>query len=743
MSEARLDFETRSDVDLRTRGAGPYFASPHFRPLILCYAIDDGPIQTWTFGQPCPEDLRLHIEGGGYIRGWNVSFERNCLNVLAERYGWPRPAIDRYRCTAAEAAAMSLPRALADAAEALGLPVQKDKRGYNLIRKFSIPRRPRKDEPPGLYWNEPEDHPEDFAAFIRYCQIDVEVEAAAAARIVPLSDYEHSVYVFSETCNDRGIRIDVKSARAAIALAEKAKAALDREMTLLTGGYVSACSQVARLVEWIRQQGVELTSVAKAEILEVLEYTDLPDNVRKALELRQEAAKTSVAKLQSMLDRANEDGRVRGSFLYCGAGTGRWTSMGVNFANMPRPRKEYEEAKLDTSVLFQAFRRADPDHLTFLYGPKLGRPLHLLSDAVRGFVWAAPGHDLVQADFTSVEGAVIAWSSDEKWKVEAMRAIFADPSLPDLYRQTAAQIMNTTTDVITKKHPLRQSVGKVSELALGFGGGVAAFYSMSRVYGVKLDPLYGPVWETASPEKREKAVRRYERCVRLGKERTDELSREAWLACELIKVGWRENNPAITAGWGLREQAARAAIMEPGAQIEALKFTYLVAHGFLWCRLPSGRCLAYGSPKLRDQVWAERKLDDGSWADAEVTDRKEAEALEMKGLARIKGETTPSITALGVNSVTKKWERFHVYGGLLAENDTQATARDLLVHGMLNCERHGYPIVAHVYDEAIAEMPKGVGSVAEFEAILCDLPEWAAGLPLVAAGWRGKRYRKD
>jgi len=153
--------------------------------------------------------------------------------------------------------------------------------------------------------------------------------------------------------------------------------------------------------------------------------------------------------------------------------------------------------------------------------------------------------------------------------------------------------------------------------------------------------------------------------------------------------------------------------------------------------------MAYGSPKLRDQVWADVLLDDGTWSDAEVMDREAAEKGALKGRVRIKGATSPSISALGVNSMTKKWERSHLYGGLFAENDAMGMERDLLVNGMRKAERAGYPIIAHVYDEMIAEVPRGFGDLATFEKLICELPAWADGLPLQAGGWRGKRYRKE
>lgn len=736
MTTIHADVETRSPVDLRTRGAFVYFEHPDMLVLMMAWAIDDGPVQIWTYDQPCPEPLRQAIDAGAEIVAHNAQFETLAFDWLARNRGWPKPAYDRYRCTAAMAAAMGLPRALGDLAVALNLDVQKDKEGMRLIRKFSVPRRDGG-------WNEPKDHPDDFEKFKLYCIRDVETEMAAEKRLFPLSDHEQQVWLLDQEINRRGIRIDTISARAAIKLAEKAKTVLDREMRLTTGGYVTKCSEPGKLVEWVASQGVEITSAAKAEITDLLACDDLPGNVRRALEIRQEAAKTSVSKLNAMLARASSDGRVRGSFMYHGASTGRWSNTGVNFANMPRPRRIYEDEHPRTDILFKAIRHEDPALLTYLYGSELGRPLHLLSDVIRGFVWSAPEHDLVQADYSSIEGAVIAWLAGEDWKVRAMHEIKADPTLPDMYRRAAAQIMNTTTDIITKKHPLRQSVGKVSELALGFGGGVSAFYSMSRNYGVNLDSLFAPVWEVADEERREKATRRYESLAKRGKGQTDVLSREAWIACELIKLGWRATNPAITASWRELENAIRMAIENPGERFTASRCTYLVSHGFLWCRLPSGRCLAYGSPKLKDQVWVKLELPDGSWSEAEVMDREQAVAAEMKGEATLEGEAAPRITALGVNSVTKKWERFGLYGGLAQENNTQATARCLLVNGMFKAEAAGYRTIATVYDEIIAEVPRGFGSVEHFERIICELPAWADGIPLSASGWRGKRYRKD
>ena len=673
MTHVECDFETRSDIDLKTHGAHVYFESPHAAVLIGSYSIDNGPVKRWERGQPCPTDLREAIKEGAITSAHNCGFEILCFTWLHANAGWPMPRLEQFRCTAATAAAMALPRSLGDLGAALGLDVQKDKEGMRLIRLFSIPRRPKKGEPPGVYWNEPEDFPEDWEKFRSYCDQDVRTEAAADARMISLPDSEQAFWTLTERINHRGIRIDRASAQAALRLADKAKLVLDREMRDVTGGAVTACSQVARLTEWVQAQGVPLGSMAKAEITDLLQADDLPPAVRKALEIRQEAGKTSVSKLKAMLARCSADGRVRGGFIYHQAGTGRTQSVGVNWNNLPRPRREFdterEAGRLRFDVLFRAFRSEDPDALPFLYGDTLGRPLHLVSDAIRGFIWAAPGHDLIQADYSNIEGNVVAWLAGEDWKLAAIREIAADPkNVPDMYRRTAASILGLTTDIVTKKHWARQAIGKPAELGLSYGGGVMAFHTFAKGYDVKLDPLAPAILEQADEERREKAIKRYENQLKRKDHSTTVLSRDAWIACEIIKLGWRAANSAIAKSWRDLEGAVREAVQNPGQIASAARVDYLVRKGFLWARLPSGRCLAYGSPRLKDQVWARVLCDDGSWSEPEVMERDRAEALEIKGLARIEGVTSAKVTCLGVDGATKKWQRFALYGGLIAEN---------------------------------------------------------------------------
>jgi DNA polymerase len=270
---------------------------------------------------------------------------------------------------------------------------------------------------------------------------------------------------------------------------------------------------------------------------------------------------------------------------------------------------------------------------------------------------------------------------------------------------------------------------------------MAANYGMRRA---QLHGLYPNVWGAADEEAREKAVKRWEKNMKSrDRRKTDVLSREAWLACSLIVSGWRASNPATEKAWAALESAMREAVRNPGQKVVALgKVTYLVTQGSLWLRLPSGRPISYPSPKLRDQVWARLKLKDGSWGESEVVEREEAERLELKGDAKIEGKTSAKVTALGWDSTIQRMVRYGLYGGLNMENCALGAESDILRRAMKKCEANNYPIVMHCYDEAVAELPRGQGSVEEMSKLMLDLEPWTAGLPLTCHGEKSFRYKK-
>lgn len=732
------DWETRSVVDIKTAGAHVYAAHESTDALLASFMLTGtkapslerhvalakswtgnggsfNTIHRWKRGEPCPPFVAAYIEAGGEISASNAAFERLIFkHVMTRKHGWPEPRLEQYRCIAVTAAAMGLPRDLDRLGTALGLKTQKDKAGKALMKIHSIPIGFNADGSP--VWHEKCDDPQSLELYHRYCDDDVRAECEAAERLIPLSNSEMKTYWMSERINDRGLRIDVESARAALRLADKAKQGINAELAALTGGKVSAVTQVARLKDWCAAQGLPVTTLGKDDIDDLLHCDDLPPLVERALELRAEGAKPSVDKIAAMLKGVDADGRVRGVYLHHGAGqTGRFSSRRVQAHNMPRYRKEFEDAHLDLAPLFDAIRTGEPAMLEMMYGKSLGRPLHLLSDAVRSFIWAAPGHEMLVADYSSIEGRLAVWAVGEDWKIEAYKALDRGEGF-GIYELNAAGIYGIDVREVGKD---KRQTGKVAELALFYQGGVGALSRMARANKLKLPGVYAAIWAAMDDDSCLKAESRFKERIGKHDATAESLGRDGWIAGELIKVGWRRRHPKTVEAWHDVEDAAIRAVESPGSVQKVFNIAFVVAHGFLWMRLPSGRCLAYGMPEMREveAPWADKTLDP---------------ALREK---------KRGLTVRAIDS-TEKWTRFPIYGGALFNNWIQGMARDILCVGMQNAEAAGLPVVGHTHDEVFCEIPTGSYPVKQFEKLLCDLPEWTAGLPLTAAGFVSKRYRK-
>lgn len=703
--ELHFDVETRSPIDLTKVGAHLYFEHPETDLWCAAYSFGQEEPAIWRPGEPCPERVSAHIRAGGVITAWNAAFERLAFrHVLATRYGWPLPADRQFRCTMTESLGMNMPGKLEKAAPAFGLNIEKDDEGHRLMMRMRRPRKPKKGEElaPGqyLWW----DDAERRARLDAYCKQDVRVEAAIGKLVMRLRPIEQELYFLDMAINDRGVYIDKELCEAAERIVEISSARLDEEMHKVTAGQVSSCSAVVQLCDWLDARGVSTKSVDKEHIEDLLIRDDLPNDCRRALELRQEGSKTSTAKIGAMLRRRQADGRMRGNLQFYGASaTGRWAARGAQLQNLKRPEIIGGKKDEPTPLEEQINTMVDYIHIgsSVLIELVYGRPLTLVSDALRSMICAPEGRILRSSDFSNIEGRGVAWLAGQEDKLDAFRAFDAGTG-PDLYLVAASGIYNVP---IKDAKPHRQ-IGKVAELALGYQGGPRAFAKMAKGYGVRIAQLHGPIWEMAADEHKEAALAGWE-----DRGRKAGMSEEGWLASEVIKLAWRSKNWKIEQLWRDTEAAAIDAMRDPGAVTMAGMVKFRKVGSFLFCLLPSGRGLCYPYPKLREK--------ETPW-----------------------GEMKHQVIYKSIDQFTKKWGDKAAYGGLLVENITQAVARDVMAEAMLRVEKAGYNCVLTVHDEIVVEDDIDFGSMEEFNALMTELPAWAKGFPITAGGWEGVRYRK-
>ena len=674
-----LDFETFSRVKLKTSGLHNYATDESTGVHCMSYGPDPEHIKTWFEGEPFPEDLAAHIAQGGIITAWNAAFELAIWNLCCvKKYGWLPLPIRQVRCSMVRAYAMALPGALDDAAPALGVDQRKDSEGHRIMMQLS---RPKKD---GSMWRR-EDDLDKFLKLYSYNKQDVRTELACLERLMELSPSECALWELDYKINNRGVMCDLASVDKGIAIIQSEQKRLNGEMLRVTGGVVGSCNKVQMLGKWIKSQGVEMDGLAKADVLDALavdtEETDnedgegipMPPAVRRALELRQEAAKSSTAKLIAMREKASPDGRIRNLHQFHAASTGRWAGRGVQVQNLPRWRPDIHQSDID--VMFSMLD--DKEKLDLFYGPSMAA----ISDCIRGMLIAGEGNELVACDFSAIEARALAWLAGQESVLEIFRIH------GKIYEHAASSIYHVPLDEVTKDQRQR---GKVAILALGFGSGVGGFQAMARTYNVKI---------------------------------TDEEADE-------IKKAWRAVNQRIVQYWSDLESAVLGAmkngsVTSAGARGREVKFRK--AGSFLWALLPSGRALCYPYPELRmvTTPWGEDKEQLTFMTVVDQTQKKKAKVL-----------SDPSARG--------RWQRTSTYGGSLAENMTQAIARDLLADAMRAIEAEGLEVCFHVHDEVVVEVERFRAQYAleKMTALMSVAPAWAAGLPLAAEGFHGKRYRK-
>lgn len=757
-----------------------------------------GRYEHWKVQNPNFPGVKLfkHVREGGLIIAWNSFFEWCVWNLIGvPKYGFPPLPIEQTRDTMAKAFAWSLPGGLAKASEALHGESEKDAEGKRIMLKFSQPRNVTANDSRLRYMrNDPENDKEhqDWERLDSYCDQDVRTEANIGAQLPDLSADELEVWKLDQKINARGILIDLPLVESCIKIMKEAKLRAGARLAVLTDGEVLAVSEATKILKSVNgvisrpseydSQGIPFLTrnlpipyLKSLEIPIIIEHLNAYENhlhptIKEILNIRLETGGNAPAKLIAMKYGAADDGRVRGVYQYCGAQrTRRWAGRGIQTQNMPNGGPEIKQCELCNALTgtlcncnskiarlhpvewgIEAVEAVIPSLQTGNYDTVATlwkNPAKAVSGCLRSMLIAAPGYDYISSDYSAIEAVVMACMAGEQWIIDIFRGD------GKLYERTGSKITGDSIETILQHHedtgthhPARK-LGKVASLASQFQGARGAW----RKFGA-----------------------------------------HKFLTDKEIDINvrkWREASPAIVAYWMTLEGAAMEEVRNrygrtyvQRADRSETGVSFQMSGRALYCILPSGDWLTYVDPKIKQT----KKLSRDGWKILELCEiivegpqmtiagltskyRKRQEAEGELGVilapypqlfssirnanfyitGKLRKEITrlyytwgDTLTYMGVG-LNNSWCEIETYGGKLAENVTQATARFILSSAMLRIESAGYPIVMHTHDEIVSEIPEGTGSIEEFESIMSVMPEWASDWPIKAAGgWRGKRYRK-
>lgn len=566
--------------------------SDDFTILLFAYSVDGGEVDVIDLAQGgrIPNDVLALLTNPEVLKcAYNAAFEWYSLS----RYLGISPLLwlSQWRCTMLHGLYCGYTAGLDATGKALGLPQEKQKlqTGKALIRLFCTPHTPTARNPKGRTF--PTDEPEKWALFLAYNRQDVVTEMEIGRRLAPfpVPDFVQKEWELDQRINAAGVALDRELIAGALAIAAQETDALTQEAQKLTN--LENPNSVGQLKEWlIAQTDTDIESLDKETVKEFLQR-DLPQKVRRVLEIRQELGKSSVKKYNAMEHAVCPDGRVRGLLQFYGANrTGRWAGRLVQVQNLPR--NYIEELDYARSLV----KQRDAAGLTLAFGSVQDT----LSQLIRTAFIPAQGHRFVVADFSAIEARVIAWLAGETWRQEVFR------THGKIYEASASAMFSVPIERIKKGNPeyaLRQK-GKIAELALGYGGGKTALISM------------GALKMGLSEEELPDIVQR-----------------------------WRKSNPHIVRLWYALEAAALETVRtggQSGANGILFRMESDIPTGqlFLTATLPSNRKLFYTKPYIGENRFGGESLHylgvnqtNKKWCDLETYGGKLTENI-VQAIAR-------------------------------------------------------------------------------------------------------------
>lgn len=531
-----IDIETYSDVDLISCGVYKYSSSPHFEILLIAYSVDDEEtvcIDVANGEEPPKEFMEMLLDDTVTKTAFNANFERTCFSNYYQHSFRP----EAWRCTAVQAAMLALPLSLEGVGAVLGLDKQKMTEGKELIKYFCSPCKATKSNG-GRTRNLPKDAPEKWRQFKTYCIRDVDVEKQIRQRLAkfPIPKREQEIYCLDQRINDRGIMVDRNLVNHAVACDLLYKETATARAYELTG--LENPNSVSQLKFWLKEKGLEVDSLAKDTVKDLSMKAE--GDVQEVLKLRLATSKTSVKKYEAIDRSVCAENRVHGLLQFYGANrTGRWAGRLVQIHNLPQ--NHLPDLELARALVSEG--RYEEVELFYESTP------NVLSELIRTAFVAKPGCRFIISDYSAIEARVLAWLAGEEWRLQVFE------THGKIYEASASAMFHVPIEEITKTSPLRQK-GKISELALGYGGAVGALTSMGALkMGLTEEELPG-----------------------------------------LVST-WRSANPHITAFWWAVDEAAITAVRDKKpSKVGRVSFEY--KSGILFVTLPSGRKLSYVKPRM-------------------------------------------------------------------------------------------------------------------------------------------------
>lgn len=543
-----LDFETRSEADLKRCGAWKYSLDPNTEILCLAYAIADLPTVSidLTKDQPLYELNQLITRNRNHIiiEAHNAFFEFAVWhNILVPRWGFSKIPTEQWRCSAAKAAYYGLPRSLEEAAKAMRLPIEKDMAGRALMLKLCKPRpqwvKKKKGNKYFGDWN-------SFTRLADYCRQDVETERSLSLALPNLPELEQRIWFLDQEINRRGIACDLPFIKTAIELTSNESEIANEKIRELTKGSINTTGQVGAIKDYVNQNYNLNMPGLGAEVIDEYLTREIPKGAKQILQLRKDNSQSSIKKYDAMLDR-QVDGIINETILYHGAHTGRWTGLGIQPQNYVRPafkRKEVENLIIPLTL------EQNTADLNLLFGSVNSA----LSSALRSSLIARPGYDLIGADYSAIEARVLLWLVGDENALNLLR------QGKDLYIDMAAAIYKRSPESIGKKS-LERQLGKIAILGLGYQMGPDRFIESCKNYGITIEP---------------------------------------GLAEEIVRT-YRSKYRLVVKYWKKIETAAKMALSLGHTTVSSpyapLQWTYCNQTKFLSIQLPSGRSLWYKEPK--------------------------------------------------------------------------------------------------------------------------------------------------